>query len=194
MLKKIYMWDPLVRVLHWALVISFTFTWIMGEFGPTDMTLHFIGGYATGVIVSVRIIWGLIGFRTARFENFVKSPRAIISYARRLPSKSPSHSYGHNPVGALYVIGVLALLLVHVGTGLISDPDDFINVGPFAHLVSYDATQTALLVHDILSSVLLLMVLVHIFAVIYYRLRKGENLVRAMVTGHTELPEDKHPK
>lgn len=193
-LEKTYMWDPIVRVLHWALVISFTFTWGLGKFGPDIMTLHFYGGYTVGAIALLRVMWGFLGWRTARFSHFVKGPGAILAYARRLPSDQPSHSYGHNPVGALFVVGVLVVIAMQIGAGLISDPEDFINTGPLAHLVDISMARKALGWHDRLSTLLLLMVAAHIGAVIYYRRRKGENLIKPMITGYAELPKDKRPE
>lgn len=189
-LEKTYMWDSVVRVLHWALVLSFSFTWGMGKFGPDIMTLHFYGGYTTATIALLRIMWGFYGWRTAKFSHFVKGPKAIVAYARKLPSEKPSYTFGHNPVGALFVVGVLLVILMQVGSGLISDPEDFVNVGPLAHLVSYEMTQEALELHEPLSTLLLLMVIAHISAVMYYRLRKGENLVKPMITGYVDLPND----
>ncbi len=177
------LWDPVVRVLHWALVIAFAAAWGLGKFGPDQMTLHFYAGYTVGAIVVLRVIWGFVGPHTARFASFVRGPSAIAAYARRLPERRPSHSWGHNPVGALFVVGVLVVLALQVTSGLLSDPEDYINVGPLAQYVSYEATQTALALHEPLSTVLLVMVLVHVAAIVFYKRWKGENLVTPMITG-----------
>ncbi|MBU2962409.1 cytochrome b/b6 domain-containing protein [Citreicella sp. C3M06] len=177
------MWDPVVRVLHWALVLAFATAWGLGKFGPAQMTLHFYAGYTVAAIVTLRVIWGLIGPRTARFTSFVKGPRAIAAYARRLPNRAPSRTWGHNPVGALFVVGVLAVLAMQVLSGLFSDPEDYINVGPLAKYVSYETTQRALALHEPLSTLLLIMVAIHIGAIVFYRRWKGEDLVTPMITG-----------
>ena len=177
------LWDPVVRVLHWALVVAFAFTWGMGKFGPDIMTLHFWGGYTVGAIVVLRVIWGFVGPRTARFASFVRGPAAVARYAKELPKRSPSRTWGHNPVGALFVIGVLVVLALQVLSGLVSDPEDYVNVGPWAQYVPYDVTQAALDLHEPLSTILLVMVLVHIAAIVFYRRWKHEDLVTPMVTG-----------
>lgn len=177
------LWDPVVRVLHWALVVAFATAWGLGKFGPDQMTLHFYAGYSVAAIVAVRVLWGLIGPSTARFATFVKGPRAIVAYARHLPQRRPSNTWGHNPVGAVFVVGVLAVLTLQVLSGLLSDPEDYINVGPLAQYVSYETTQLALSVHEPLSTVLLIMVLIHILAIVFYRRWKHEDLVTPMITG-----------
>ncbi|SFI55277.1 cytochrome b/b6 domain-containing protein [Celeribacter neptunius] len=192
-LEKTYLWDPVVRVLHWALVIAFFTAFGLGKFGPDQMTLHFYAGYAVAGIVVLRVLWGIFGFYTARFSNFVKGPGKVIAYARTLPSQTPSRSYGHNPVGALFVVGVLLVLAMQVASGLFADPEDYINVGPLAQYVSSDITRKALSLHEPLSFLLLIMVLGHIGAIFWYKKRKGENLVKPMITGYADLPPGKVP-
>lgn len=190
-LEKTYLWDPVVRILHWALVIAFATAWGLGKFGPNQMTLHFYAGYTVAAIVVLRLIWGFVGYKTARFTQFVKGPGAVVAYARTLPSDKPSHSYGHNPVGAIFVVGVLVVLAMQIASGLIADPEDYINVGPFAKYVSIETARKALSLHEPLSTLLLVMVLGHIGAIFWYKKRKGENLVKPMITGYAELPVDR---
>ncbi|AJE48182.1 cytochrome b/b6 domain-containing protein [Celeribacter indicus] len=192
-LEKTYLWDPVVRVLHWALVIAFATAWGLGKFGPDQMTLHFYAGYTVAAIVVLRILWGFVGTPTARFANFVKGPKGVLAYARTLPSDRPSHSHGHNAVGAIFVVGVLVVLVMQVLSGLFSDPEDYINVGPLAQYVSLETARWALSWHEPLSTLLLVMVLGHIGAIVWYRWRKGENLVWPMVTGYARLPRRKAP-
>lgn len=190
-LEKTYLWDPVVRILHWALVIAFATAWGLGKFGPNQMTLHFYAGYTVAAIVALRLIWGFVGYKTARFTQFVKGPGAVVAYARTLPSDKPSHSYGHNPVGAIFVVGVLIVLAMQIASGLIADPEDYINVGPFAKYVAIETARQALSLHEPLSTLLLIMVLGHIGAIFWYKKRKGENLVKPMITGYAELPADR---
>lgn len=71
--RTVTLWDPVVRLFHWALVISFA-AWGLGKFGPDQMTLHFYAGYTIGALVVLRIIWGFVGPRPARFTS---SSRAL---------------------------------------------------------------------------------------------------------------------
>nr|WP_328805837.1 cytochrome b/b6 domain-containing protein [Salipiger abyssi] len=177
------LWDPVVRVLHWALVIAFAAAWGLGKFGPSQMTLHFYAGYTVAGIVLLRVVWGFVGPRTARFASFVKGPRAVLAYARQMPARKPSNSWGHNPVGALFVVGVLFVLALQVLSGLLADPEDYVNVGPLAQYVSADITRKALALHEPLSTLLLIMVIGHIAAIGFYRRWKGEDLITPMITG-----------
>ena len=54
--------DPVVRFGHWALVVAFAIAYFSAEeeAGGPDV-LHVWGGYAVGVIIILRVLWGFIG-------------------------------------------------------------------------------------------------------------------------------------
>jgi cytochrome b len=187
--RTVALWDPVVRLFHWALVLAFFTVWGLGKFGPDVMTLHFYAGYAVAGLVALRLVWGFVGPRTARFASFVKGPGAILAYARHLPERRPSNTLGHNALGAVFVVGILAVLAVQVATGLIGDPEDYVNTGPLAHLVPIETSRTALGLHELLGNLAMVMVLVHIGAIGFYRRWKGEDLVTPMITGKKVIEE-----
>ena len=67
-------WDPATRLFHWALVVAFTTSFLMGEFGPNIMTIHFWSGYVIIGLLCFRLVWGVLGPRPARFSSFVRGP------------------------------------------------------------------------------------------------------------------------
>lgn len=183
-------WDPVTRVLHWAMVICFATSWGLAEFGPSVMTLHFYFGYTMAGLVATRILWGLVGPRPVRFTSFVKGPRAVLQYARRLTTRAPSLSAGHNPLGAVFIVAVLTLLPLQILTGLYSDPEDYINVGPLAETVSMSTARSATALHETLSGLLILLVIAHVGAVLFYRFYKREDLITPMITGWKRVRDE----
>ncbi|HRO15700.1 MAG TPA: cytochrome b/b6 domain-containing protein [Paracoccus sp. (in: a-proteobacteria)] len=181
--ERIRVWDPFLRVFHWLLAFLVTASWLLGQFGPSKMTLHFWSGYAIIGLLVFRLLWGLVGPRPARFIHFIKGPRAVWTYSRRFFVREPSFWNGHNPMGALSVIAILGLLVVQVATGLVSDPDDFINVGPLADQVSRATRKAAVGWHHLGATLILILVLIHVGVVLWYRFWKREDLVRPMITG-----------
>lgn len=176
-------WDLFIRSFHWALVVAVLTGWMLGHFGPLQMTVHFWAGYAVGGLVLARLVWGVIGSPNARFANFIRGPGAILAYARTLSRREASHARGHNPLGGLSVVALLAVLAGQVATGLIIDPDDYINVGPLAEYVGSDWNRWALRWHHRLGLVLAILVGLHIAAILFYRFWKREDLVTPMITG-----------
>jgi cytochrome b len=181
--RRVKVWDPVLRIFHWSLATLVIVNWLLGKFGPTVKTYHFWIGYAILGLVIFRIIWGIIGPNPARFVHFLRGPKATLAYMRHLPRRQPSLSPGHNPMGALSVVAILLVLLWQVGSGLVMDPDDFINVGPFADLFGRDVNRAAVGWHDLGADLIFALVVLHIVAIAFYRIWKREDLVRPMITG-----------
>jgi cytochrome b len=181
--ERVRLWDPVLRIFHWVLAVLVVANWLLGKFGPGVMTLHFWIGYSILGLVIFRLVWGVVGPRPARFTSFVRGPRATWSYFRHLHRRQPSHWPGHNPLGAFSVLAMLAVLLWQVGSGLVMDPDDFINVGPLASQVSSATSRAAVGWHELGATLILILVLLHVAVILYYRLWKREDLVGPMITG-----------
>ena len=189
-LKEIRLWDPLLRAFHWLLALSVTAAWLLGKFGPSSMTLHFWCGYVVTGLLIFRLVWGIVGPPPARFSHFLRGPGAVGGYARNIFLREPSHWPGHNPLGALSVIAMLAVLAAQVTTGLISDPEDFINVGPLASQVSGATSRAAVGWHHLGSTLVLILVILHVAMILFYRFWKREDLVRPMITGRKQVRDE----
>lgn len=192
--ERTKVWDPLLRGFHWLLAIAVISSWILGKFGPDEMTLHFWCGYLIAGLLGFRVVWGLIGPCPARFTQFVRGPRAVWTYAKHMFERRPSYWPGHNPMGALAVIAMLLVLAFQVSTGLISDPDDFINVGPLASTVASEIRSAAVGWHHLGATAVLVLFLLHIGIVLFYYLWKGENLIRPMLDGWKLVQKDRNPR
>jgi cytochrome b len=114
-------WDPLVRFGHWALVAAFAVAYLSAEAeaGNPD-PLHVWGGYVVGAIVVLRVVWGFVGPRHARFSDFVRSPLVALAYFRDLLYGRARRYVGHSPAGGAMVIALLVCLAATVATGLIA--------------------------------------------------------------------------
>lgn len=180
-------WDLPTRLFHWGIVLLIAFSWWSSEeaFDPW----HFYSGFTILFLLLFRILWGFFGSSTARFATFVRGPVAVLAYLRsgRWPLA------GHSPLGALSVVAMLLSLLVQVGSGLIQvDSDDFVE-GPLSSLVSYEIAEAAHDVHEANFNILLALVVLHIAAILFYRLALGRTLVGPMVTGRAELEDGVQP-
>jgi len=178
-------WDPFVRLFHWALVLLIAFSWWSGE--QHDMDRHRLSGYTILALVVFRVLWGFFGPRTARFSSFVRGPGAVMAYVRSMGSRIAHASNGHNPLGGWSVVAMLAVILAMVVAGLFSVDVDGLESGPLADYVSFEAGRSAAEIHETVFNVILALVAIHVAAVLFYLVWKRQNLIRAMVTGKRPL-------
>lgn len=181
------LWDGPVRIVHWLLVVLICFSWwASGD----HMNWHRWSGYAVIGLVVFRIYWGFAGAGAARFSSFVRGPKAIAAYAATVGRRDVSTTPGHNPLGALSVLAILALLMIQVGTGLFAVDVDAFEGGPFSDRVSFDLGREIAEWHELSFRALQVLVGLHIAAVLFYAVWKRTNLVGAMITGKRGLPSD----
>ncbi len=180
---RIKLWDPLLRGFHWLLAALVISTWLLGKFGPNQMTLHFWLGYAIIGLLAFRLIWGLVGPEPARFTHFLAGPGKVLAYARHMFRREPSYWPGHNPMGGWAVVLLIGVLVYQLWSGLIMDPDDFINVGPLADQVSAATRKAARAWHKLGGTLVLAIVALHVGIIAFYKLWKREDLIRPMITG-----------
>ena len=181
-IEQVKVWDPLVRIFHWTLVACFTIAFITED---DWITLHSFGGYTIGVLLLIRIAWGLIGTRYARFSNFIYSKEVTIGYLKDIVAFRPKHYLGHNPAGGAMVIALLLSLIATVVTGMsVYGANEF--SGPMAELWAGSSHFTGEVLeglHEFFANFTLLLVIAHVVGVILASFQHGENLVRSMFTG-----------
>lgn len=182
---KIRVWDLPTRIFHWALVVCVVGLVVTGEISGSAMVWHFWLGYSVLTLLLFRVVWGFVGGYWSRFSSFVVSPITVWAYLRG--DRQPVHSVGHNPLGALSVLALLFATLAQVAAGLISD-DEIATAGPLVSKVPGAWVSIATYLHtEVTKVVLIVLVLLHVSAILWYRFRKGQNLVQPMVTGDKEL-------
>jgi cytochrome b len=149
------------------------------------MPWHARFGYAVMTLLIFRIVWGFVGGRWSRFASFFYSPASVVAYLRG--RSHPDHLVGHNPLGAGSVFAMLLVLAAQVATGLIGD-DEIAFTGPLNRFVATASGLRATWYHKSIGQWLLVaLVVLHVAAVLFYLLKKRQNLVRPMLTGDKEV-------
>jgi cytochrome b len=179
---RVRVWDLPTRLVHWLLVAGVALSWWTGETGRLEW--HRWSGYGLLGLVTFRLYWGFFGSSTARFARFVHGPRTVLAYLRGAWQVVP----GHNPLGALSVVALLALLSTQILLGLFAVDVDGIESGPLSEFVSFDAGRSAAHWHGTLFDILLWLIALHIAAILYYGFAKKQNLAGAMLHGEREFP------
>lgn len=185
---KVAVWDLQTRLFHWLLVVLIGFSWWSAENDRVD--LHIWSGTAILTLLIFRLLWGFVGGSTARFSSFVRGPGAVRSYLRQT---SLWRTVGHTPLGALSVVALLLLVATQVALGLISVDEDGLHQGHLANLVSLETSEAARELHEFLFNVLLAFIILHVAAILYYRLARGQKLTKPMITGRAEVDPQTEP-
>jgi len=179
----ILIWDWPVRLFHWLIVLLLIGSYLTIAVWPDfDLGTHKLIGYTILGLLIFRLLWGFVGGRHARFFNFIKGPGAIFRHIGELGRRrDPGHG-GHNALGALSVLALLASLLVQVVSGLFNS-DDIMAEGPLFGTAGPELRSFMGQVHEINFTVLLVLIGLHLAAILFYALWKGQALVGAMVHG-----------
>lgn len=174
-MHKIKVWDGFIRSFHWLLVIAIATLYFSAEEGM--MELHFVAGFFTLALLLTRLIWGVIGSKTAKLTALIHSPRAVLKSLQHGDAK-----LGHGAAGSYMVIAFFILLSVQLLSGLMTT-DDILTDGPLVQYASSQVVEWAGWLHHKNFDLLFYAIILHVVAIVIYRL-KGKKLVKAMVTGY----------
>jgi cytochrome b len=128
---QVPVWDLFVRVFHWSAVGLFFVAYLTEDelIGP-----HVWAGYLLGILIVLRVIWGIIGPRHARFSDFLYGPAAVLAYLKDLFLFSAKRYLGHSPAGGAMVLALLLAMAVTIGSGLLLEGAE--GKGPLAPLMA----------------------------------------------------------
>ncbi len=181
--NRIKLWDLPTRIHHWLLALLVALAFATGLSGGNWMNWHERIGLAIIGLLAFRLVWGLIGSTYARFAQFVPGRQRLIDYLRGRWS-----GVGHNPLGAVSVLVLLALLLVQAVLGLFAT-DDIASRGPLYTLVSRDMASWASGIHRQMIWIVGALAILHICATLFYALILRNNMIRPMVTGYKTVDD-----
>ena len=181
--RDVPVWDLGIRFFHWALLALIITSFVTVKVGGNAMTYHAWSGYCILALLVFRLVWGFVGGTHARFTSFVRGPGAVIGYLKGMFDRSGHQStLGHNAMGAMSVLAILAALLFQAVSGLFVN-DDIAFEGPLYKWVGKELSDKITGLHHLNEKVIIALVLLHIAAIAFYFFYHKENLVRPMVTG-----------
>jgi cytochrome b len=203
----ITVWDPLVRIFHWSLVVAFTIAYVTED---EWLNLHVWAGYVVAALLAFRLVWGFIGPQHARFSDFVFSPASVMAYLKDMVALRAKRYLGHNPAGGAMVLALLLSLAATTLSGMQVYAVEK-GAGPFASIALDRLSPIASAyadddehehegeghkeggvweeIHEFFANFTLLLVVLHISGVVISSLAHNENLPRAMVTGNKRKAE-----
>jgi len=183
--SRVRVWDPFVRPFHWGLVGAFTIGWLTQE---QDYWWHLVAGYTVLTLVVLRVLWGFLGPRYARFSDFVRGPAAVLGYLVRLGRGRAPRFIGHNPAGGAMILALLAAMLAVTISGVALDAAENL-AGPLGDTTLFLYTDGIARIHLLATDLSPVLIALHLLGVLSASLAHRENLIVAMIVG-TKRPQD----
>ena len=173
-MQRIPVWDIFVRVSHWSIAVL-----VVAELSvlDEDWAVHRWAGYVVLALVTLRLVWGLIGTRHARFSAFPPSLSAARAHLAGVLARRHQIHLSHNPLGALMAYNLWASLVVVCVTGILITSYKFWGMSVVEGL------------HEVSANWVMISVGLHLAGVIFDTLYSRVNVVRAMINGTKEIPE-----
>jgi len=167
----LYIWDKIVRLCHWSLVVCFVVNYFIVEPGRL---IHEIAGYSAVALLTLRIVWGVTrpASSFASLKHIDLSRDAFQTHLTHIKHRNtPAHS-GHNPLGWLMVMLVVVLFVILGVTGFMMEEID-----------AFFGSSTLDQIHSVTADILYGAVCVHVLAVIIVQWRGNISLIRPMISG-----------
>jgi cytochrome b len=161
-------WDPVVRLFHWTVVTACLLNLFVLEEGKY---WHRMTGYVVAAALVIRVLWGFVGTRHARFADFLPTPAKVKGQISAIIEGSEERSLGHNPLASVMMLALMALLVATCLTGWMSTLDAFWGEKWLEEL------------HGTIANSIMVLAGIHAVAALVESWRHRENLVWAMVTG-----------
>ncbi|MCL1125025.1 cytochrome b/b6 domain-containing protein [Shewanella surugensis] len=222
-------WDLPSRIFHWVnllLVVLLLFVGLImlfkPELGITGLAakiklkeLHIVIGYGFAINLAMRLLWGFIGNKFARWGTLFFNKEDLKQYINAMKNNNTPQYIGHNPFGKIAIILILLTLLIISITGLIRAGTDVYyppfggitqeyiaqkNVDP-ASIKPYDKTGVDDKKYAVLSPYkglagkvhlysvyfLILLILLHVVGVVLAEIKHQPGIVSAMISGKKSL-------
>jgi len=168
-MHRILVWDIPTRVFHWLLTLTLIAALSIAlavDDDSVDFQLHMLLGLIAAFSVILRLLWGIVGSRYARFGSFLFGPAALFGYLRAALRGTGERYAGHNP-GSAYAIYAMLLLTIGLGaTGLM--------------LSGREALEE---LHEIMAYLMISVIVVHIVGLVWHTIRHRENIALSMIDG-----------
>jgi cytochrome b len=175
-MKKQLVYDLTTRIFHWLFAGLFVTAFVIAKTIDDDSPVysyHMLAGLLLSFSVVLRLVWGFVGTKYARFSSFALHPRDLANYFKGIVSGSKRRWAGHNPASSW-----AALVMMGFALGL----------GLTGYLMARGQKEQFEDVHELLANGFLIIVLFHVAGVLLHALRHKDGIALAMLDGQkTEL-------
>jgi len=164
-------YDLPTRVFHWLFaglfIVAFLIAKTVDDEAPA-YAYHMLAGLMLGFTVLLRLIWGFVGTKHARFSSFALHPGELALYFIGIVTGDRRKWPGHNPASSWAALTMFALAL---------------GLGVTGYLMASGHKETFEDLHELLANGFLVVVLLHVAGVVLHALRHRDGIALSMVDG-----------
>lgn len=173
-MEKTKVYDSPTRLFHWLFaglfVTAFAIAKLVDDESPW-FTQHMLLGLILFAAATLRVAWGLVGSRHARFSSFPLSPMRLVEYLRDIPSTKGQRYPAHNPASAWAAVTMILLSLGLAVTG---------------YLMATGNKETFEDIHELLANAFAVVAVAHVAGVALHGLRHRDGIALSMIHGKKE--------
>ncbi len=212
-LEPVYVWDVVVRATHWVIALSMLVLATTGFYlghpflhstGPARdhfvtglaKVIHFYAAIAFALAVVSRVAWMFVGPRRSGWRQFVPTSRRRVHDLLETAKfylflrREPPRTIGHNPLAGLTYVGVFALYILMIATGLAvysQDSHSYMRVWSFL-LPLFHGAQSARWLHHVTMWLLIAFFVAHLFFAWFTSRSEKNGVFDSIMSGYKFVP------
>lgn len=208
--EPVYVWDVVVRITHWTIVLAMTVLAVTGIYignpfasGKFVMgwmkVLHFYAAIAFTLAVVARVVWMVLGPRRSGWRQFVPTSRrrrrGLLESLKfyLFLRDSPPDAIGHNPLAGLMYLGIFGLYGVMILTGFaLYSVSSYSYMKLWGFLVPlFGGVQWARWIHHGVMWILIAFVIQHVYSALLTSHVERNGTIDSMFSGFKFLRRDR---
>jgi cytochrome b len=180
-------WSVIGRLTHWFIVLLFVSCYVT-SFYEHLLTAHIAIGVSLFFMLILKIVWGVIGPRYARWSDFNFNLAALKFYfVEKVQNRYREIPAGHNPASSWFAflltwVAILCCIIGFLLYGIQEAQGIFSSLN--AHY--YEYMNELDWFHIILAYITIIMIVTHVTGVLIEQFYHKTNMVMAMVTGYKQ--------
>lgn len=170
-MNKSKVYDLPTRLFHWLFSGLFVGAFAIAKLIDSDSPLfsqHMLLGLLLGSITALRILWGFVGTKYARFASLPLHPLAVAEYFKNIFRSEGRQHQAHNPASAWAGLVMMALAL---------------GLGATGYLMATGQKEAYEDAHELLAHAFAFVAVAHVAGVALHQLRHRDGIALSMIHG-----------
>lgn len=172
-MKKVLIYDWPTRIFHGLFALSFVAAFLITKVvddESANYAYHMILGMFIVSLVVLRVIWGVVGSKYARFSSFDLRPSHLIQYFKDIIQNKSERKLSHNAASSW-----AAILMMLMSFGLLFSG---------YQMVLKNNKETFEEFHEAFANIFLALAILHVIGIVLHTLRHKDAIGLSMVTGN----------